>query len=163
VSWYRVFDDGILPQACEPQPGYEPLVVALGRLAIDEQGKALLEAERCNVRLPPLLRRSGTATSARVTDHAAMNAWWLRVSWRHGKVTPWRGAKVMAALARNPMLTQQGFEVLPPIADQVGGGVQAKRYVCLSTTALSPDKAPQLSSQLRMSVCPAERSAGHVR
>src|SRR4029450_12457936 len=69
VSWYRVFNDGILPQACEPQPGYEPLVVALGRLAIDEQGKALLEAERCNVRLPPLLRRSGTATSARVTDH----------------------------------------------------------------------------------------------
>ena len=37
------------------KPGDEPLVVALGRLAIDQQREALLEAERGNVGLSPLL------------------------------------------------------------------------------------------------------------
>ena len=34
---FHVFDDGVLPQACEPRPGHEPLVAALGGLAIDKQ------------------------------------------------------------------------------------------------------------------------------
>ena len=46
-----VLDDGVLAQAGEPQAGHEPLVVALGRLAVDQQGEALLEAERGDVGL----------------------------------------------------------------------------------------------------------------
>src|SRR5204863_8842440 len=40
-----VFDDGVLSEAGVAQSGQEPLVVALGRLAIDKQREALLEAE----------------------------------------------------------------------------------------------------------------------
>jgi hypothetical protein len=50
-----VFNDGVLSEAGVAQAGQETLVVALGRLAIDKQREALLEAERSNVGLPPLL------------------------------------------------------------------------------------------------------------
>src|SRR5262245_57308420 len=45
-------DDGVyLLQACEPQAGDEPLVVALGRLAVDKQGEAHLKGKRGYVAL----------------------------------------------------------------------------------------------------------------
>jgi hypothetical protein len=37
-----ILNDGVLPQACEPQPSDQPLVVALGRFAIDEESETLL-------------------------------------------------------------------------------------------------------------------------
>src|SRR4051812_41124714 len=44
-----VLDDGVLPQLCEAQAVHQPLVLALGRLAIDEESEPLLEGEGCDV------------------------------------------------------------------------------------------------------------------
>src|SRR5581483_10312026 len=41
-----ILDDGILPEAGEPQPSDQPLVLALGRLTVDQQCEALLEGQR---------------------------------------------------------------------------------------------------------------------
>jgi hypothetical protein len=49
-----ILDNSVLPQTCEPQACDQPLVLALGSLAIDEQGKALLEGQRGDVGLSPL-------------------------------------------------------------------------------------------------------------
>ena len=58
-----ILDDGVLPQACEAQPGDQPFVLALGRLAVDEQSEPLLEGQRCDVGLSLLfverLRHAG--------------------------------------------------------------------------------------------------------
>ena len=58
-----VLVDGVLPEACEPQSADQPFVVALGRFAVDEQSKPLLEGQRCDVRLSLLfverLRHAG--------------------------------------------------------------------------------------------------------
>jgi hypothetical protein len=40
-----ILNDGVLPQACEPQPSDQPLVVALGRFAIDKQRETLVEGQ----------------------------------------------------------------------------------------------------------------------
>ena len=44
-----VFDDGVLPEACEAQAADQPFVLALGGFAVDEQRKPLFEgqARRC--------------------------------------------------------------------------------------------------------------------
>ena len=58
-----ILDDGVLPQLGEAQAVHQPLVLALGRLAIDQQREALLEGECCDVGLPLLfverLRHAG--------------------------------------------------------------------------------------------------------
>src|SRR4051794_37163411 len=52
-----VLDDGVLPQLCEAQAVHQPLVVALGRLPVDQQSEPLLEAECRNVGLSLLFGR----------------------------------------------------------------------------------------------------------
>ena len=52
-----VLDDGVLPQFCEAQAVHQSLVLALGRLAIDQQSESLLEGECCDVGLSLLVRR----------------------------------------------------------------------------------------------------------
>jgi len=47
----RIHDDGILPEACEPQPGDQPLVLAFGRLTVDEQSEPFLEGRRRDIEL----------------------------------------------------------------------------------------------------------------
>ena len=49
-----ILDDGGLAQAGEPQAAIEPLVLALGRLAVDQQGEPLLEGERGDIGLSSL-------------------------------------------------------------------------------------------------------------
>ena len=46
-----ILDDGVLPEACEPQAADQPLVLALGRFAVDEQSKPFLEGQRRDVGL----------------------------------------------------------------------------------------------------------------
>ena len=50
-----ILDDGRLAQAGELQSGDEPLVLALDGLAVDHQREPLLEGERGDVGLSPLL------------------------------------------------------------------------------------------------------------
>src|ERR1700739_3786119 len=44
-------DDTVLPEACDPQTADQPFVLALGRFAIDEQSKPLLEGQYRDVGL----------------------------------------------------------------------------------------------------------------
>ena len=46
-----ILDDGVLPEACEPQAADQPFIVALGRFAVDEQSKPLLEGQGRDVGL----------------------------------------------------------------------------------------------------------------
>ena len=50
-----IFDDGILPQTGELQSTAKPLVFSFDSLAIDEKSEPVLEGERGNIRLPPLI------------------------------------------------------------------------------------------------------------
>ena len=50
-----VLDDGLLPQGGEPQAGDQPLVLALGRLAVEQQRQPLLEGQRRDVGLSALI------------------------------------------------------------------------------------------------------------
>jgi hypothetical protein len=60
-----VLGRGLLPQACEPQPGGEALGVALQRLAVDQQGEPVLEGQFGGIGLAPLLlERPGHAGQA---------------------------------------------------------------------------------------------------
>src|SRR3977135_131122 len=50
-----VLDDGVLSQFCEAQAVHQPLVLALGCLAIDQQSEPFLEGKRGDVGLSLLL------------------------------------------------------------------------------------------------------------
>src|SRR4051812_44766982 len=49
-----ILGGGLLAQAGEPQPGRQALGIALQRLAVDQQGEAVLEPEFGALRLAPL-------------------------------------------------------------------------------------------------------------
>ena len=50
-----ILDSRVLSEACEPQAGDEPLVLALDGLTVDEQSKPLLEGKCGNIGLATLL------------------------------------------------------------------------------------------------------------
>ena len=53
VFWCR-----LLAQPGKPQPHGKPLAIALQRLAFDQHGRAVLEAEISGIGVPPLLPRA---------------------------------------------------------------------------------------------------------
>ncbi len=60
-----ILDDRLLAQRGQPQPRREPLVLALHRLAVEQQRQPFLEAEGRDIGLPPLLvERLGHAGQA---------------------------------------------------------------------------------------------------
>ena len=66
----------VLPQPCELQSADEPLVLALDRFPVDEQGEPLLEGQGSHIRLAPLLfQRLGHAGEAE-RDEAILR--WMR-------------------------------------------------------------------------------------
>jgi hypothetical protein len=50
-----VLRGGLLAQACEPQPGGQPLAVAFQRLALDQHGQPVLEAKISGIGVAALL------------------------------------------------------------------------------------------------------------
>jgi hypothetical protein len=68
----NILDDSVLPEACEPQAADQPLVLALGRFAVDEQSKPLLEGQRRNIGLSLLFVERLRHASEPERDEAAV-------------------------------------------------------------------------------------------
>src|ERR1700693_6562 len=76
----EILDGGILPEVGKLEPGDEPLAFALDGLAIDEEAEPLLERERSNSGLLPLLlERFGHAEEAE-GDQPVVCGMWKHVS-----------------------------------------------------------------------------------
>jgi len=59
----------LLAQACEPQPGGQPLAVAFQGLALHQHGQAVLEAEFDGIGVPALLlKRPGHAGETKLAQ-----------------------------------------------------------------------------------------------
>ena len=66
-----VLDDSVLSQLCEAQAVHQPLVLALGRFAIDEQREPLLEGKRGDVGLSLLFVECARHAGQSERDEAA--------------------------------------------------------------------------------------------